>query len=96
MTSLLTKDQARVYLCLETVEAAEKLLCRLGVPKIDYSLAGSKGIRYRACDIEEALSKIEISSAPQRSKRPRRPRTDLFDLPITEQVALLTVSGHKQ
>ena len=42
MQALVTKDQAAEYLGLKTPEAAEKLLARLGVRKIDFSIMGGK------------------------------------------------------
>lgn len=42
MQALLTKEQAAEYLGLKTPEAAEKLLARLGVRKIDFSIMGGK------------------------------------------------------
>jgi hypothetical protein len=78
-------------LALKTPEAAEKLLARLGVHKIDYSLIGSKGVRYRKTDIEEALAAIEVDpTPPAKKKRPAKPRPGFFDLSIKEQMALLT------
>ena len=97
MQALVTKEQAAEYLGLKTPEAAEKLLARLGVRKIDFSLLGGKGIRYRRADIDEALVRIEIDPNPApKKKRHAKPRTDLFDLPIKEQVALLTAGGQPQ
>ena len=97
MQALVTKDQAAEYLGLKTPEAAEKLLARLGVRKIDFSIMGGKGVRYRRADIDEALVRMEIDPNPApKKKRQTRPRTDLFDLPIKEQVALLTAGGRPQ
>ena len=97
MQALVTKDQAAEYLGLKTPEAAEKLLARLGVRKIDFSIMGGKGVRYRRADIDEALVRMEIDPNPApKKKRQARQRTDLFDLPIKEQVALLTAGGRPQ
>ena len=97
MQALVTKEQAAEYLGLKTPEAAEKLLARLGVRKIDFSIMGGKGVRYRRADIDEALVRMEIDPNPSpKKKRQARPRTDLFDLPIKEQVALLTAGGRPQ
>lgn len=91
MQSLLTKEQAAEYLVIKTPEAAEKLLTRLGVPKLDFSIIGGKGIRYRLADIEQALARVEVRPAPKR-RRHRKPAPDIFDLPIKEQVAILTAT----
>lgn len=97
MNALITKEQAAEYLSLKTPEAAEKLLARLGVCKIDFSLMGGKGIRYRRADIDEALEKITIDQQKTKKlKRPRRPVTDIFDLPIKEQMAILTARSVRQ
>ena len=97
MNALVTKDQAAEYLGLKTPEAAEKLLARLGVRKVDFSIIGGKGIRYRKAEIVEALAKIEVNPNPPRKvRKPKPPSTDLFDLPIKEQMALLTAGGIQQ
>jgi len=97
MQALLTKEDVRQVFGLKTIEATEKLLQRLGVPKINFSIIGGKGIRYRNTDIEEALAKIETK--PKAARKPRKqkpPSTDLFDLPIKEQIAILTAGGSPQ
>lgn len=96
MQGLLTKAQAAEFLGLKTPEAAEKLLARLGVRKIDFSIMGGKGVRYRRTDINEALARLEVDPAPRPKKKRRTPPADLFDLPIKEQVALLTAGGRPQ
>lgn len=97
MQALLTKEQAAEYLGLKTPEAAEKLLARLGVRKIDFSLMGGKGVRYRRADIDEALVRLEVDPNPAPKKKKRaKPLTDIFDLPVKEQVALLTAGGRPQ
>ncbi len=93
MNALLTIQQAADYLSLKTPEAAEKALRRLGVPKYDLSIVGSKGIRYRRADIEDALSKIEVKPKGAKPRKPKRPPTDIFDLPVNEAAAILT-HGH--
>ena len=60
MQGLLTKEDVRQFFGLKTIESTEKLLHSLGVPKMDFSLIGGKGIRYRKTDLEEALAKIEV------------------------------------
>lgn len=97
MQGLLTKEDVRQFFGLKTIEATEKLLHRLGVPRMDFSIIGGKGIRYRKSDLEEALAKIEVKSQTARKPRkPKRPRTDIFDLPIKEQMAILTAGGPRQ
>jgi hypothetical protein len=97
MTNLLTKKDAMAFFGLATEGAAEKLLHRLGVPRIDFSLIGGKGIRYRKSDLEEALAKItvETKSSPKK-KKPKQPPSDLWDLPVKEQMAILTAAGVRQ
>ncbi|SBW05518.1 hypothetical protein KL86DPRO_20501 [uncultured delta proteobacterium] len=95
MQSLLTKEQVAEYLAIKTPEAAEKLLSRLGVPKLDFSIIGGKGIRYRLADIEQALARVEVRPAPARRHRRRKPAPNIFDLPIKEQVAILTGKASK-
>ena len=93
----MTKEQVSEYLGLKTPEAAERLMARLGVRKIDFSLMGGKGIRYRRAEIDEALVQIEVDPNPApKKKRRAKPLTDLFDLPVKEQVALLTAGGRPQ
>ncbi len=94
--SLITKEQAATYLELKTPEAAAKMLSRLGVPRVDYSLAGGKGVRYRRSDIDEALAKITVSDSSQKKRKSKKPATDVFDLPVKEQLALLTAHGIRQ
>jgi len=97
MQGLLTKKDAMQFFGLATEGAAEKLLHRLGVPRIDFSIIGGKGIRYRKSDLEEALEKITAGpKSTQKKQKPRRPTSDLFDLPIKEQMALLTACGVPQ
>lgn len=96
MSDLVTKEEAAEFLRLKTPEAAEKLLARLGVRKIDFSIIGGKGVRYRRMDIDEALMRLEVKPAPTPKKKRRRPPQDIFDLPIKEQVALLTAGGRPQ
>lgn len=96
MQALVTKEEAAELLRLKTPEAAEKLLARLGVRKIDFSIIGGKGVRYRRTDIDEALARLEVDPTPRPKKKRRTPPTDLFDLPIKEQVALLTAGGRAQ
>ena len=97
MKALVTKEQAAEYLGLKTPEAAEKLLARLGVRKIDFSIMGGKGVRYRRADIDEALVRMEIDPNPApKKKRHVNQRTNIFDLPIKEQIALLTAGGRPQ
>jgi len=95
MQGLLTKEDARQFLGLKTIEATEKLLHRLGVPRMDFSILGGKGIRYRKTDLQDALEKIEVKPRVAKS-RPRHSRTDLFDLPIKEQASILTTGGPHQ
>jgi len=97
MQGLLTKKDAMQFFGLATEEAAEKLLRRLGVPRIDFSIIGGKGIRYRKSDLEQALEKITAGpKGAKKTKKPRQAASDLFDLPIKEQVALLTACGVHQ
>jgi hypothetical protein len=94
MNALITREEAAIFLRLKTPEAAEKLLARLGVQKINYAIIGSKGVRYRTAEIEEALDKISVESNKKSKLRiKKRPRTDVFDLPVKEQVALLTANS---
>ncbi|WP_297894752.1 hypothetical protein [uncultured Desulfovibrio sp.] len=97
MQYLLTKEDARQFFGFKTIEATEKMLQRLHVPKVDFSIVGGKGIRYRRSDLEEALSKIEVrpKSSGRISKR-RRPRTDIFDLSVNEQLAILSAEKTQQ
>ena len=91
MQLLMTKEQAAEYLVLKTPDAVEKLLKRLGVPRIDFSLVGSNGIRYRRSDIDAALSKIEVNPNPQRKvTKKKKPTECIFDRPIKEQMAYFT------
>ena len=87
MQYLLTKEDARQFFGFKTIEATEKMLQRLHVPKVDFSIVGGK----------EALSKIEIrpKSSGRVSKR-RRPRTDIFDLSVNEQLAILSAEKTQQ
>ncbi len=97
MQNLLTKEDARLFFGLDTKEATEKLLRRLGVPRINFALVGGKGVRYRRSDLEDALGKITVD--PQQSSKPRkarRPAADVFDLPVKEAVAVLTARGIPQ
>jgi hypothetical protein len=96
MDTLLTIKEAAAFLGL-TQKAAEKLLHSLGVRKINFALAGGKGIRYRRADIEKALEKITIERrAPKSRPRCRRNSPTLLDLPVKEAMKLLTVEGAKQ
>lgn len=97
MQSLITKEQAATYLGLKTPEAAEKLLARLGVSKINYALIGGKGVRYRKSDVDVALSAIEISpQKPSKKSHHKKIQTNFFDLSVSEQMALLTTSTPAQ
>lgn len=100
---LVTKEQAAEFLKLKTTEAAEKLLERLAVKKIDYSVVGGKGIRYRLSDIQEALDRITVEPKKPKATTDRKPRKkrlgdigDIFDLPYNEQVAALMSNILKQ
>ena len=94
---LLTKEDARQFFGLKTIEATERLLQRLGVPKMNFAIIGGKGIRYRKTDIDEALEKIEMKpKSARRPRKPKPPQTDIFDLPVKEQIAILTAGGSPQ
>jgi hypothetical protein len=83
MQALLTKEDVRQFFGLNTIEATEKLLQRLGVPKMNFAIIGGKGVRYRRPDIEEALAKIEVKSRTvSRQRKQKQAQTDLFDLPV--------------
>lgn len=97
MQCLLTKEDARLFLGLKTIEATEKMLQRLRVPRMDFSIIGGKGIRYRRSDLEEALSRIEVRpKSSNRVPKKRRQRTDLFDLSVKEQLAILSADRPQQ
>jgi hypothetical protein len=97
MQALFTKEDARKFFGLKTIEATERLLQRLGVPKMNFSIIGGKGIRYRKTDIEEALAQIEMRpKAARRGRKPKPQHTDIFDLPVKEQIAILTAGGSPQ
>lgn len=97
MDGLLNKEEVMQFFGLKTVEATERMLKRLGVPKVNYSLAGGKGIRYRKSDLQEAVSKMEVVPKPSQKPRMRRKvHSVLFDMPINDQFKLLTASGPRQ
>ena len=98
MNALITKAQAAEYLGLKTPEAADKLLARLGVRKINFALIGSKGVRYRKAEIDEALAFVEVSSAPpyQKKKPATKQLLGFADLTVKEQFAFLTAISPKQ
>lgn len=78
MEGLLTKEDVKVFLGLKTIEATDKMLKRLNVPKVNFSLVGGKGIRYRRSDIEEAVSKMEIHQHSSSTRRKPRRRSLYF------------------
>ena len=98
MGALITKAQAAEYLGLKTPEAADKLLTRLGVRKINFALIGSKGVRYRRSEIDEALTTVEVghTEVSQKKKAKKKTIPDFCTLSIKEQRAFLTESGPGQ
>lgn len=90
MRALLTKRDAADYLRFSTVEAAERFLESLGVPRLNRGLAGSKGILYRRSDIDIALDKLEMQEAsPKKKTVKRKIVTDIFDMPLNEAADII-------
>ena len=96
MQALLTKEDARQFFGLKTIEATEKLLQRLGVPKMNFAIIGGKGVRYRRMDIEEALAKIEVNHSKKTKILKKKITHNFLDLPIKEQFAILTANSTPQ
>lgn len=97
MNSLMTKNDVTKFLGLKTTQATDKLLKKLGVPRVDFSTVGSKGIRYRKIDIEEAIEKMEVKQGTlKKSVKPKKCPSVFFDLPVNEQFLFLTTNLSRQ